>query len=276
MNIGLLLPITKKWWRPFSINTHRIETIKGLNFVVCLLPSNNIKDYSQPNYIKRNKPKLDRLFEEQSIWPILEHPKLLGLYQTDLSFIKKVTQRVVIARFYEVLKNLKGIGRLNNIEILITGLPQYLEMAIAVLITKVKTINILIPEGIEEPMEAERAFSETGIPVHITNDVDVIKRNRVWLRFPQDDHSFDILPQKFNGIIIDFEALELIDTRLEKIYNINIKFSELIKRKLGRKLLNTWEKGVLEGFVITMYACFNDINEIEASISLCTRITFTT
>lgn len=273
MNIGLLLPVTKKWWKPLSIKTYKVAAIQNLSFVVCLFPCNNIKDFFHSGKIKRNKAKIDRLFEENSAWPILEHPKLSGLYQNDLSFIQIVTQRIVIDRFYELLKSIRGLGHFNNMEILITGLPRYLEHAIQKLITKVKTINILIPEGMEEPVEAERAFWETGIPVHITNDKDILGRNRVWLRFPQDHHSFDALPQEFNGTIIDFETLKIIDTRVEKIYNINIEFSEVIKRKLGQKLLGTWKKGELEGFVIAMYACFCDINEVEASVRLGTRIT---
>jgi hypothetical protein len=274
MNIGLLLPVKKKWWRPVSLKTYKVEVSDSLSFVVCLFPCNHIKDFFHLGNIKRSKARVDRLFEKHSAWPVLEHPELFGLYQNDLSFTQIVIRKIVVNRFYEVLKSLRGLGHLSNMEILITGLPCYLEHAIEKLITKVKTINILIPEGMEEPVEAERAFWETGIPVHITNDKDILKRNRVWLRFPRDHHSFDDLPQEYKGTIVDFEELKIIDTRIEKIYNINIEFSEVIRRKLGQKLLRTWKKGELEGFVIATYACFYDINEIEASIRLGTRITF--
>ena len=131
-----------------------------------------------------------------------------------------------------------------------------------------------IPEDMEAPAEAEKAFLETGIPVHITNDKDVLNRNKIWLRFPGDHESFDALPQKFKGIIIDLEALKIIDTKLRKIFSIHIEFSDRIKRRLGQQLLSTWEKGVLEGFVAAVCAENWKMSVTEASTRLGTRISF--
>lgn len=274
MKIGLLLPVVKKRWKPLSIRTYKLEAIEGLEFVVCLLPCVDSETLLHMGNIKRIRAKLDRLFEENLVWPILEHPKLHGLYQNDLSFISRVISDVVNDRFCEVLKIIKGVGTLSNKEILVTGLSHHLEYSIERLITKVKTINILIPEGMEEPAEAEKAFLETGIPVHITTDKDVLNRSNIWLRFPDDHVSFDDLPQKFKGIIVDLGAMKIIDTKLRKIFSVNIEFSDRIKRRLGQQLLSAWEKGVLEGFVIAVCANAWEINVTEASVRLGTRISY--
>lgn len=274
MNIGLLLPAAKKRWKPLSVKAYTIEVAEDLGFVVCLLPYAGSGAFSPPGNIKRVKSKLDRIFEDHSTWSVLEHPKLQGLYQNNLNFVAEAVRAISTERFCEVLKIVKGLGALDNKEILITGLPSYLEYAIEKLITRVKTINVLIPEDMEAPAEAEKAFLETGIPVHITNDKDVLSRNKIWLRFPGDHESFDTLPQKFKGIIVDLGALKIIDTKLRKIFSIHIEFSDRIKRRLGQQLLSTWEKGVLEGFVAAMCAESWKMSVTEASIRLGIRISF--
>lgn len=274
MNIGLLLPVVKKRWKPLSIKTQIIEAAQDLNFIVCTLPCTDNVASLHPNYVKKVRVKLDKLFESYSVWTILEHPILQGLYQNDLSFVVSTVRKIAIERFYELIRSIRGLGRLNKMEVLITGLSPYLEYVIEKIITKVKTVNILIPEGMEEPAEAEKAFFETGIPIHITTDKDILNRNRLWLRFPDDDKSFDALPQKFEGTIVDFGALNLIDTQSKKIFPINIEFSGEIKRRLGQQLASTWPKGTLEGFVVSMYAAYCNINDVEASKKLGTRISF--
>jgi hypothetical protein len=264
MNIGILLPDEKKWWNPITIKPYRIELTEDLKLMVCLLPYKAKEALRRAGFRKRLKAKLDRIFEEQNIWPILEHPEIEGFYQIDTPAFTNAIKMLAIRRFADILTLIKGVGSLINKEILVTGSSEYLEHAIEILITKVKTINILIPEGVREPIEAEKAFLETGIPVHITTDYDVLNRTGIWLRFPDDNEDFDVLPQEFKGLIVDFGTMKIIDTKLQKIFSIGIEFSDRIKRRLGQQLLNAWEKGVLEGFIFFVFVNAYDVNDSEA------------
>ncbi|NLO99558.1 MAG: hypothetical protein GX386_04625 [Clostridiaceae bacterium] len=303
MNIGILLPAEKKWWKPVTHKTYSIEVAENLNLMVCLLPVNDITNHRKhrltPRHTcnhrgwgdlfsrcddsgtmriqslrKRYKAKIDRIIEELNIWPILGHPDISSFYQVDTSVFSRAVKELAIHRFDEVLKAIKGVGALIKKEILVTGSSEYLEHAIEILITKVKTVNILIPEGVNEPVEAEKAFLETGIPVHITTDCSVINRTAIWIRFPYDHESFDNLPRNFKGIIVDFGAMKIIDTKARKVFNIGIDFSDKIKRRLGQQLLSTWEKNVLEGFIILACANAWDINEPEVFKRLDLRFSF--
>jgi hypothetical protein len=284
MNIGLLLPAQtikhgKKTFHGLngflrSLLLKPAPFMEGLRLVVCLLPYSSSE--IQTNHGLRNKvlARLSSFFEERNIWPVLEHPDIMGLCQPSGHLYQKVLTEVAVNRFVEVLKLVRGIGELSSREILVTGGSKYLEFAISRLITKVKAMNILIPEGISAPAEAEKAFSETGIPVHITNDYDILKRNRVWLRFPDDPECFDILPEKFNGVIVDFGAMKIIDTKNRKIFTVIVEFSDKIKRRIGQQILNSLEKGALEGFIVAVCANAWDISIAEASALLDMRLSF--
>lgn len=274
MNIGILLPVKKKGWKPVALKTCQIEIVDGLNLVVCLLHYKDTGAFCRPGFRKRLKTKLDRIFEEQNAWPILEHPDIEGLYQVNTSIYTNILKELVLRRFSEILGLIKGIGALTNKEILVTGSTEYLEHAIEILITKVKTINILIPKGVSEPIEAEKAFLETGIPVHITTDYDVLNRTGIWLRFPDDNEAFDVLPQKFKGTIVDYGALKIIDTKLQKIFSISIEFSDRIKRRLGQRLLCAWKEGILEGFILLICANAWNISDDEVFKRLELRFSF--
>jgi hypothetical protein len=274
MNVGILLPVEKKRWRPVTLKTYQIEVITGLNLVVCLLPCTETGARYRPSYRKRLKAKLDRVFEAQKAWPVLEHPDIGGFYQVDTSVFVELLKELALQRFYEILGLIKGVGPIINKEILVTGSSEYLEHAIEILITKVKTINILIPKGVSEPIEAEKAFLETGIPVHITTDYQVLNRTGIWLRFPDDNENFDVLPQKFKGTIVDFGAMKVIDTKAQKIFNIGIEFSDSIKKRLGKHLLCTWKEGVLEGFMLLVCSNAWDVSDTEAFRRLEMRFAF--
>ncbi|NLX63238.1 MAG: hypothetical protein GX022_00435 [Clostridiaceae bacterium] len=263
MNIGVLLPVRKKWWKPVTLKTYPIEIDDSLNLVVCLLTVNENEVLRLPGINKRFKAKLDRILEDQKIWPILGHPFFNGLYQADTSVYGKAVKALALQLFHEILNAIKGLGTLINKEILVTGSSEYLEHAIEILITKVKTINILIPKGVNEPVEAERAFLETGIPVHITTDCDVVNRTGIWIKFPGDNFCFDALSRNIKGIILDLDSMKIIDTKTRKIFNICVEFSDKVKRMLGQQLLNTWEKNVLEGFILTVCAKTWNMSESE-------------
>jgi len=274
MNIGLLLPVRKKWWKPVTVKTYPIEIADNLNLVVCLLSVNDNEALRLPGVSKRYQAKLDRMLEDQKIWPILEHPFFKGLYQVDTSVYGKAIKTLALQLFHEVLSSVKGLGTLINKEILVTGSSEYLEHAIEILITKVKTINILIPKGVNEPVEAERAFLETGIPVHITTDHDVANRTGIWIKFPNDNSCFDALSRNIKGIILDLDSMKIIDTKNQKVFSICAEFSDKIKRRLGQQLLNTWEKNVLEGFILTVCAKAWDMSESEVFKRLDMRFSF--
>jgi hypothetical protein len=136
----------------------------------------------------------------------------------------------------------------------------------------VKSINILLPEGSEEPEEADLAFEETGIPVHITTDPEVLNRTALWIRFPFDHEGFDALPESYEGLIIDLGARKVIDTKAKTIMSIGLELSERMKRELGRSILEGFDTDSLAGFLIGY--CINawGKNASEASNRLGVRL----
>ncbi|HBR04026.1 MAG TPA: hypothetical protein DD738_15610 [Ruminiclostridium sp.] len=290
MNIGMIVPsrtgaasgmllkvystVRSFFFHSIFIETHRIGLMEGLNLTICSIPLQNGEELDNMAARRKLKLKLDRIFEEEGAWPVLEHPKLKGLYDPNEFPFEKALAEAASNRFLETIKLVHGIGNLSSREITITGGSIYLENAISKLITKVKAMNILLPEGSRPPDEAEEAFAETGIPVHITNDPEVLNRSALWIRFPLDHHSFDALPERFDGIILDFGNMKIIDTKNKKIFNILLEFSDRIKRRLGHNILKSWEEGVLEGVILTMGAKAWDITCTEASLKLGMRLSF--
>lgn len=291
MNIGLIMPakmekkeirVLKRPYRAicslFSstlpIETHQVELTEELHLVVCSILFRDPEILSHEGMRKKIKAKLDKVFEEERAWPILEHPEVRGLYNLQKYRFDEAIFEVVINRFLDVLKLINGIGDLSTREISVTGESSHLEYAINGLITKVKCINILLPVGSQEPNEAEQAFEETGIPVHITTDYEVLNRTSLWIRFPNDHPSFDSLPECYKGLIVDFGNMKIIDTKNKKIFTIIVEFSDKIKRKIGHTILNAWEEGVLESAFITLCANAWDISVTEASMRLGMRISF--
>lgn len=291
MNIGLILPAASKReekvmprlirrlavflfsYRYFEVE--KIELMEGLNLVVCTLSDHTHGQLVNEGLRKKIRARLVKLFEDDRVWPILEHPDLKNLYDPHpFRYDEKVASQIAADRFLEVLKLISGVGDLRTREIAVTGGSAHLEYAIARLITKVKSMNLLLPEGSLEPNEAELAFIETGIPVHITTDTEVLKRSALWLRFPDDHESFDVLPKSYEGIIIDFGDAKIIDTKNKKIFTLYSEFSDKIKRKIGHNILSIWEKGVLESLVITLCANAWDISATETSIRLGMRLSF--
>jgi len=274
MNIGLLLPARKKKWGSASLKICSVNITDGIDLVICYVSCPEAGSFLRPGTIKRLRARLDRILEEGNVWPVLAHPDLGGFYQSGYNRFDDIIRKIAISRADEVVSSIRGLGILTNQEILVTGEPVYLERSIEKFITKVKTLNILIPEGENEPAEAERAFAETGIPVHITTDFDILHRVRLWLRFPGDHESFDVLPGKFSGTIVDFGAMKVIDTILRKIYIINIEFSDRIKRRIGQQILSSLEKGVLESFIVAACAEAWNVRVTEASSMLGIRLSF--
>lgn len=274
MNIGLLLPVEKRKWRSVSFKIHSVRILEDINLIVCFISCLGSDAISRQGTRKRLKARLDRIYGKGKVWPVLEHTLVKGFYQSGDRRYHEILREVALYRVDEIVNRIKGLGALANKEVLVTGQPAHLEHAIEKLVTKVKTMNILIPEGASEPREAERAFAETGIPIHITTDFDILNRVRLWLRFPDDHEIFDALPERFEGFIVDLGAMKIIDTKLRKIFNICIEFSDRIKRRLGQQILNSLEKGALEGFLVEVCANAWDISVAEASALLDMRLSF--
>ena len=284
MNIGIILPARRKQesrliqkicramgslvFATVQIETRKIELFEGLTFVVCSIPVLDGEIPANEGAGKKIKPKLARIFEEENTLMVLEHPSLKGFFNSRHYSFEDILREVAVNRFTEVLKLIRGIGNLSSREITVTGRPDHLEYAIARLITRAGSVNILLPEGSENPHEAEQAFAETGIPVHLTTDPEVLDRTALWIRFPDDYAGFDALPQNFKGIIVDFGAMQIIDTKSKKIFNIFIEFSEKIRRKIGHSILHGCESGALEGLVLSLCANAWDIGVTEASVRL--------
>ncbi len=269
---GLMQKIRSVFAPPLIIEVYRVGIFKDLGLVFCIVPFENLEKISERS-VKIQRAKISKIFEKERALPLLEHPKVKGLYGMPNYEFDKVLQKIVIKRFVELLKILRGIGDLAEREVAVTGKSPHLEHAISNLITKVKSLNLLLPRDSIAPAEAELAFAETGIPVHITNDAEVLKRSALWIRFPDDHESFDELPPKYDGIIVDLGAMRIIDTKNKKIFSIVIEFSERIRRKIGFSILEGWKDGYLESAVIALCSKLWNISLTEASIRLGTVLT---
>lgn len=306
MNLGLIIPVNQEnqeqgvirgIFKAMSsliadtpdIGIKRIEIAEDVNLVVCSVlfhtPQKMDSDFTR----KKLKQKLAKIFEEENIFIVAEHPDIKQFYceydnpeiQKKEEFVKsqafhidKLFPEIVSDRFLELLKLVNGVGDIKSREVTVTGSPEYLEYAISGLITRVKLVNILLPEENQSLYEAEKAFVETGIPVHITNDHEVLDRSALWIRFPFDHISFDVLPEIFSGIIIDIGDMKIIDTKNRKIFNIILEFSDRMKRKIGHNILCSFEEGVLEDILIT--SCRNEwkTTSAEASLRLGMKLSF--
>lgn len=232
------------------LETHSVEIFDDLTLVVCNIRTPFGYASSIEKRQRKIKRKLEELFAVTGVWSVLEHPAIGGLFDSGRERYESVRTEVAVNRFTEILKVLKGVGRLSEKEVTITGPSTYLEYAIAKLITSVRIINILLPEGSEEPEEADLAFEETGIPVHITCDPEVLIRTSLWIRFPNDHESFDALPAGYEGAILDLGALKVINTKTRTIRNISVDLSEEMGRKIGCDVTNALDSDRLSGFLI--------------------------
>jgi hypothetical protein len=304
MNIGLILPVRQKdkdrskffgLYKTMSslipatpmIGVQKIELAEDIGLVVCSVPLHTRDEMDGAFARKRLKQRIDRIFEEERVWPVIEHPDLMGLYCSHKKPRASIEEsaagkppvdesiaEIAADRFLEALKLVHGVGDLSSREIAVTGGSAHLEYAIARLITRVKSVNILLPEGSQSLDEAEKAFAETGIPVHITTDIDVLDRSSVWIRFPLDHISFDALPEIFRGVIVDIGNMKIIDTKNKKIFSIIVEFSDKMKRKLGQNILSFFGEGVLEGVIIAVCANVWNTSCTEASLRLGMKLSF--
>lgn len=254
------------------LEVSELEIFEDIILVICNIRMLNGNARADARLRSRIRKKLDVLFAEKGVWSVLEHPKIKGLYPARHELYALILGEVVVNRFVELFSIIRRVGRLCDKEVTITGPSAHLEYAIAKLITSVKSINILLPEGSEAPEEADLAFEETGIPVHITTDPEVLDRTDLWIRFPYDHESFDALPESYEGLIIDLGARRVIDTKAKTIMTIGLELSEKMKRGLGRDILEGFDSDSLAGFLIDY--CINawGKNASEVSIRLGMRL----
>lgn len=249
MNLGMILPrkatcagkprnalhraLSALSITPPTIETRGLQLDPGIRLIICYIPSScgNAMHHNALN--RRLKRRLDRIFTDEGVISVIEHPAVKDLYGSGKTRYEPYLMDIAVSRFSELLGIVyRGTG-LNRIEITVTGNQRHLEYAITRLISLVKTINVLIPEGFQEPGKAEEAFDETGIPVHITSDPEVLNRTPLWIRFPNDHESFDCLPAAYLGRIIDLGALRVIDTRAKRGYGICLELPEPFTAEIG-------------------------------------------
>ena len=286
MNLGIILPPKSKSAKPESmlsrflttslfgiplIETEKVELLENINLIICNIPTAYGNAMPGKSFLKRLKHKLDRIFLEEGVLSVLEHPAVHNLYGSYKAKYDPYLTEIAVNRLPELLKSVREGANPDNMEIALTGSSRNLEYAITRLITSVKCINILVPEGFEEPEEAESAFEETGIPVHITNDPEVLLRTTLWIRFPNDHESFDALPGTYKGKIIDLGALKVIDTRTKRIYNICLELPGSYIKKIGC-IPDEFGLSRLPGFITAYCANAWDRSAAEVSMRLGMRL----
>ncbi|NLW02469.1 MAG: hypothetical protein GX027_04300 [Clostridiaceae bacterium] len=256
---------------PLYIGIKRIQLHPGISLVVCSIPypCGCAGGHERPG--RRLKRRLDRILAEEGVLSVIEHPAVKNLYGSHKARYESCLIDIAVSRFTELLgMAYRGTG-LGRIEVTITGSQRCLEYAITRLVPLVKTINVLIPDGFQEPGKAEEAFDETGIPVHITTDPEVLRRTPLWIRFPNDPESFDSLPAVYHGRIVDLGALKVIDTRAKRIYDICLELPEDLLGEAG-PLPDQLRYRRLPGFIAANCANAWGESAAEASIRLNMRL----
>lgn len=287
MNLGMILPheanhgketgkVTRRILSALSvvppcIGIRRIMLDPNISLVICSIPYSRGRSSQNNGPDRRLKQRLDRILAEEGVLSVIEHPDIKNLYGSHKTRYESYLTDIAVSRFTELLGIVhRGMG-LGRMEITVTGCQRHLEYAITRLISLVKTINVLIPEGFREPGKAEEAFDETGIPVHITTDPGVLRRTPLWIRFPDDHESFDCLPAVYTGRIIDLGALKVIDTRAKRIYDICLELPESILGETG-PLPDQLRYLRLPGFLAANCANAWGESAAEASIRLNMRL----
>lgn len=287
MNLGLILPredgrgqerestlcrmLSSLAITPPPIETRRLQIHPNIHLLLCYIPLSDAHAMRRKGRRRRLKRRLDRIFAEEGVLSVIEHPAVANLYGSGKTRYDPYLIEIAVARFSELLGIVyRGTG-LNRIELTVTGNQRHLEYAITQAIALVKTINVLIPEGSQEPGQAEEAFEETGIPVHITTDPEVLERTPLWIRFPNDHESFDRLPAVYSGRIIDLGALKVIDTRAKRVYGICLEPPESLLGELG-PLPDELRYCRLPGFLAANCANAWGESAAEASIRLNMRL----
>jgi len=248
MNLGIILPresspgrtgnLTRRILSALSIapphiGVSRVQLDPGISLVICRIPYPPGRSEEQRRPGRRLKRRLDRILAEEGVLSVIEHPAIRDLYGSHKARYESCLADIAVSRFAELLGIAHRGAGLRRIEVAVTGSQRHLEYAITRLITLVKTVNVLIPEGFREPGGAAQAFEETGIPVHVTSDPAVLDRTPLWIRFPNDHESFDSLPAVYRGRIIDLGALKVIDTRAKRIYDICLELPGCLLDETG-------------------------------------------
>ena len=225
MNLGIILPresspgrtgnLTRRILSALSIapphiGVSRVQLDPGISLVICRIPYPPGRSEEQRRPGRRLKRRLDRILAEEGVLSVIEHPAIRDLYGSHKARYESCLADIAVSRFAELLGIAHRGAGLRRIEVAVTGSQRHLEYAITRLITLVKTVNVLIPEGFREPGGAAEAFEETGIPVHVTSDPAVLDRTPLWIRFPNDHESFDSLPAVYRGRIIDLGPSRLL------------------------------------------------------------------
>lgn len=283
MNLGMILPRKTSHGKetenvlfrilsvlsiaPLGIDVRRIQLYPNIGLIICNIPIVCGNAMHHNGLKRRLKRKLDRIFAQEGVLSVIEHPIIKDLYGSHKTRYESYLADIAVSRFTEIMSMVYRGMNLNRVEITITGNQRHLEYAITRLISLVKTINVLIPDGFPEPGKAEEAFEETGIPVHITTDPDVLNRTPLWIRFPNDHENFDSLPAVYLGRIIDLGALKIIDTRAKRIYDICLELPESFLDKMG-SLPDQMRYHRLPGFLAANCANAWGESAAEASIRL--------
>jgi len=247
MNLGMILPreasssepdglhrlLSALSLTPISIDTRWFHLAPNIHLLICHIPAFYGHAMHHKGMMRRLKRKLDKVFMNEGVLSVIEHPAVCSLYGSGKTRYEPFLVDIAVGRFTELMDIVHRGPGLNRVEITITGNQRHLEYAITRAIAMVKTINVLIPEGSQEPGQAEEAFEETGIPVHITSDPEVLNRTPLWIRFPNDHEDFDSLPAAYSGRIIDLGALKVIDTRAKRAYGICLELPGFLLRELG-------------------------------------------
>lgn len=267
-----LMGIFKGFLKTPDILIREVPVVNDLSLIICNIPVPNGNAMPYHRLKRRYTKRIERMLIENRVFACLAHQTLKGMIEYAFPVDQSALHEIILHRFFEVLQQNKALGRLSRLEITVTGSPVNLEFALTKLISHVKYVNLLIPEGSREPGEAESAFEETGIPIHITSDTEVLDRTHVWIRFPNDAESFDTLPEAYGGIIFDVGALRWIDTQRKRIYAIAVELPESLKKEIGYEVIDRTGSDRLSAFLVSACSRLWNLTATDASIRLGMRL----
>lgn len=129
-----------------------------------------------------------------------------------------------------------------------------------------KLINVIASDNVSEDMW-EEFMSETGVPVCITEDFGALARSNIWISY--EENSIDY---PFSGIKISTATKNILYPDKNKQYHLGYILQKRLAKKLGRKIIQSFNNQLLTEFLLHMLINKKNITQFEAEEDLGVKI----
>ena len=148
---------------------------------------------------------------------------------------------------------------LQDMTIALSGVQKaYLNYKLMSVLSNFKLVNVIGPDNQLQDFW-DNFMDETGVPVCVTEDFDVLARSDIWISFEQT-----VARNEFDGVKIEFATKNILCKKIKKQYNMKYMFQKKLMKKLGRGLLQRFEHHILSEFLLNIIIQGHDLTLPEA------------